>query len=510
MHERLFTSAKNRHWAVFVSSIGLLLLQLATIFSTGLLVLEPTELTESEVPFSIRAGFNSSGFDLSVTGSAAAQQVYGVESGKLPYPSDTTENLVIQKFDPPSRTSVSTYTAEVQGFSTNLDCETLHLSNVTETPLPWFSILAPYYVVNIRTDSCHIKNAIIGQGAEHNYFRDNKVTDNFQGRFQNFTCNTGGDSSVAPSILAINGHLQWAPHLPVTPPSATWVKQLTVVLCKPTYSIDNYSVSLTPAGDILRMQTIKKPGTNSTLKDFDDSKLIQAVRASFKKITFGEGGADYVVTQVPSFFQVMKAVHDVPTLEPFMDLKLLQDLGSRIFKGASANIAHQNLMASQYSSTSGSLTYTEDRLQVKRVTVGLMAICLGLLVCISILEVFVRPWNTVSCEPKSISALSTILVASKSLRQRLIGTGFATSDGLHRRLSEKKFQTAIIQQETDSFVIEPAPDPTEMVGSPPSSSVDGKVKWWRPMAVRSWFTALIIVLPLCFIGILQALQHVLR
>lgn len=480
--------------------------------------MELTEITESEVPFSVRTGFNSSGFDLSVLGSAAAQQVYGVESGKLPYPSDTAENLVIQHFDPPSRTSVSTYTATVQGFSTNLDCEILHLSNATETSLPWFSVLAPYYVVNITTDSCHIKNAIVGQGAEHNYYRDNKVTENYQGRFQNFTCNTGGDSSVAHPLngnssmdhrfLLSMAHLQWAPHAPVTMSSATWVKQLTAVLCKPTYSIDNYSVSLTPAGIVSTMQARKKPGTNSTLKDFDDSKLIHAVLASFKNITFGEGGRDYVVTQVPSFFQVMKAVHNVPTLEPFMDPNLLQDLGSRIFKGASANIAHQNLMASQFSSTSGSLTYTEDRLQVKRLTVGLMATCLGLLVCISILEVFIRPWNAVSCEPKSISALSTILVASISLRQRLAGTGFATSDGLHRRLSEQKFQTAIIQQETNSFVVEPAPDAAEMVESPPSSSVDEKVEWWRPMAVRSWFTALIIVLPLCFIGILQALQHV--
>lgn len=466
----------------------------------------------------MRTGFNGSVFDLSAVGSAAAQQVYGVQSGKLPYPSDTAENLAVQHLDPPSRTSVSTYSAVVQGFSTNLDCEILHLSNATETPLPWFSVLAPYFVVNITTDSCHIKNAIVGQGADHNYYRDDNVTENYQGRFQNFTCNTGGDSSVAHPLTGNRSmdhrfllsmvHLQWVPHPSVTQSSATWVKQLTGVLCKPTYSIDNYSVSLTQAPDIPKLQTIKKPGTNSTLKDFDDSKLIQAVQASFKNTTFGEGGADYVVTQVPSFFQVMKARHNVSTLEPFMDPNLLQDLGSRIFKDASANIAHQNLMTSQYSSASGSLTYTEDRLQVKRLTVGLMATCLGLLVCISILEVFVRPWNAVSCDPNSISALSTILVASQSLRQRLIGTGVATSNDLQRRLSGNFFQTAVIQQKTDSFVLEPALDPAEMAESLPSRSVDGKVEWWRPMAVKSWFTALIIVLPLCFIGVLEALQHV--
>ena len=302
--------------------------------------------------------------------------------------------------------------------------------------------------------------------------------------------------------------MQWAPHQPVSESSATWVKQLTGVLCKPTYRIDSYSVSYTNVQDTLRMQAVKKPGTNSTLRAFDDSMLIQAVRASFKNTTFGEGGADYVVTQVPSIFQVMKAMSNVSSLQPFMDPNLLQDLGSRIFQGASAQIARTNLMTSQDSSVSGSLIVTEDRLQVKRLTVGLMATCLGLLVCVSILEVIFRPWNTISCEPKSIGALSTILAASSRLRQRLVGTGSASLDALHHQLSRDRFHTAIVQQETTSFVLDVVPVPAEMPGSPPSSSLDDNTEWWRPIPVRRWFITLIIVLPLGFIVLLEVLQHV--
>lgn len=178
-------------------------------------------------------------------------------------------------------------------------------------------------------------------------------------------------------------------------------------------------------------------------------------------------------------------MHNVSTLKPFMDPSLLQDLGSRIFQDASANIASNNLMVPQYESARGSLTYIEDRLQVKRLTVGLMATCLGLLVCISIQEVFVRPWDTVSCEPNSISALSTILAASRSLRQCLASTGSATLDNLQRRLSRYKFQTVIVQQQTSSFVLEPVSDFAEMAASPPSSSVVAKVERWRPTAVRT-------------------------
>ena len=485
------------------------------MFSTGLFVLEPIQITRSDVPFSIRNGFNASRFDLSTLGSTAAQHVYGFQTGQLTYPLDTAENLAVQHFDLLSEFPASNYTAEVQGFSTNLDCEILSLKNATKTYLPWFSIRAPYFVVNITTDSCQIKNAIVGQGADHDYYRNNTVTENYQGLFQNLTCNTGGDSS-AQYPLSGNGSmdhrfllsmalLEWAPHEPVMQSSATWVKQLTAVLCKPTYSIDNYSVSIYNARISPRMEATRIPNTNTTLKGVDDSMLVRAVQASFKNTTFGQGGVDYVVIQVPSFFQVMKAMYNVSTLAPFMDSKLLQDLGSSIYKSASAQIASEQLITPQESRTTGSLIYIDDRLQVKRLTVGLIATFLGLLLCISIIEIFLRPWNTVSCEPQSIGALSSILAASQSLRQRLVGTGSVTLDTLHRRLSQEKFQTVIVQQEIPSFVLEPVHSFDGTAISPPSSTI---VEWWRPIAVRIWFIALIVVLPLCLIVVLEILQQV--
>lgn len=477
--------------------------------------MEPTQITLSNVTFPVRNAFNASRLDLSSLGSTAAQHVYGFQTGQLSYPVDTAENLVVQQVDLSSKLPVSKYTAEVQGFSTNLDCEILPLKNATVTYLPWFSIRAPYFVVNITTDSCRIKNAIVGQGADHDYYTNNTVTENYQGLFRNFTCNTGGDSSAQHPIngngsmdhrfLLSMALLEWAPHMPNMQSSATWVKQLTAVLCKPTYSIDNYTVSYTNSRVTPRMEATKIPSTNRTLKGIDDSMLLEAVKASFENTTFGQGGVDYVVTQVPSYFQVMKAMYNVSTLAPFMDPKLLQDLGSSIFKSASAQVAYQQLITPQESSTTGSLTYTDDRLQVKRLTVGLIATFLGLLICISILEGFMRPWDTVSCEPQSIGALSTILAASQTLRQRLTGTGSVPLTTLHRRLSKDKFQTVIIRQEIPSFVLEPLHSFDEAAASALSGTI---IHWWRPIAVRIWFIALIIVLPLCFIVILEILQQV--
>lgn len=119
--------------------------------------------------------------------------------------------------------------------------------------------------------------------------------------------------------------LQWVPHLPVSQSCSTCVQNLTAVLCKPTYRIDNYSISYTQANDCIKMQAVIITGTNSTLKSFDDLMLIRVVQASFKNITFGQGEEDYVVTEVLSFFKVMKAMHNISTLKHFMDLSLLRD-----------------------------------------------------------------------------------------------------------------------------------------------------------------------------------------
>ncbi|KAI9881166.1 MAG: hypothetical protein M1830_007144 [Pleopsidium flavum] len=477
-------------------------------------------MTQSHFPFTVRRDFGATDYNSSIVGAAPAQRLYGMQTKQLQYPVGTSENLVLQNLDPQSESPTmagSTYAAEVQGFSTGLDCEILQLGNATKKFLPWFSIQAPYFVVNITTDSCHIENAIVGQGADHGYYKNDSATESYQGLFQNFTCNTGadnslkfhpsGDSTMDHRFLLSMALLQWTPHIPVSEASHIWVKQLTGVLCKPTYSIDNYSVSYKQAQDAPTMQATKIPGTNSTLEGFDNSQLTQAVQTSLEKASFGQGGAEYVVVAVPSIFQLMEVMNNASTLRPFLDPNLLLTLGSRVFQGVSSQVASQYLMKPLNSTTYGSLTHTEDRLQVKPLTVGLMATCLGLLVCIAMLEVFIRPWSTVCVEPKTISSLARILAASGSLREYLTCMGSATLNTLQCRLSQDKFQTVIAQDKQRSFVLEHLPQSTEPNEIPLSAPPDSKLEWWRPMAVKGWFGALAIIIPLCLIILLEVLQR---
>ena len=478
-------------------------------------------MTQKQVPFNMTTQLDASIYSRSVVGAAPAQSVYGIQSGRLSYPVGTSGNLALQNFDPPPESlklNQLTYAAEISGFSTDLECEVLPLHNATKTFLPWYSIQAPFFVVNITTDSCQIENAIVGEGADHGYYKDNNATQNYQGFFRNYTCNTGGDNSLEypPVGNGLTDHrflmsmvsLRWSPHEVDEESPNIWVEQLTGILCKPRYSIDRYSVLYTQEYNAPNMQAVKIPGTNSTLEGFDDEDLTLAVLTTLKNATFGQGGADYVVLTVPSFFQLLEAMNNNSNLQPLIDPTLLLNLGSQAYKELSAQIAYQYLMKIQNNTIFGSLTFLEDRLQVKRLTVGLMTTCLGLLVCIGIFEAFACPWNCIACEPESISSMAVILAASRSIRNRLTQTGSSNSATVEYHLSRDRFQTVTSRSQQKSFSIERVPQSSEAVEPSSLGSSGVKFEWWRPIFIQSWFIALVISIPLLFIILLEVFQHI--
>ena len=94
------------------------------------------------------------------------------------------------------------------------------------------------------------------------------------------------------------------------------------------------------------------------------------------------------------------------------------------------------------------------------------------------------------------------------MREYLTLTGSATSNAIERRLSRERFQTIISQPEHKSFVLERVLQPIETGEPLPSAPRDSSFEWWRPMFIRSWFAALVIVVPIFFIIILEIFQHI--
>ena len=356
------------------------------------------------------------------------------------------------------------------GFSTEVEYENVPVHNATtHTYLPWWSIQAPFFLTNITTDTCNIANVIVGEGADHGFYENNNATETYLAYFHNVTCNTGGDDSLEYQLNNSSDHrflmsvalLKWVPHIYESESNWTWVEDLTVVLCKPTYSINNYIVTYTQHDEAPEVQTVKVPGTNSTLEGFDDEDLTMAVQTTIGNSSFGSGSTDFVLFPVPSFFLLLEAMNNNSNLQPFMNPDLLMDLGSRAYKELGTQIAYQYLTKTQNVTILGSSWYVEDRLLVKQLTVGLMAACLGALVCIGIYILLFHPRDTVPCDPEAISSQAAILASSSNLRQSLSQTGHATANEIARRLSLEKYETSIGQNGYRSFAVERAPDSSE-------------------------------------------------
>ena len=507
-------------WSNYILSL-ISLITRQTVFSTGLLVLQPILMNQLNIPLQMTTQFDATNYSTSIVGAAPAQRVYGFYHEQLPRPASTSENLVIQSFDlssGPLDTPGSSYTGVVPGFSTEVECENIPVDNKTShTYLPWWSIQAPFFLTNITTDTCNITNIIVGEGADHGFYFNNNATQTHLAYFRNVTCNTGGDDSQIYQFDNGTDHrflmsvalLKWLPHPPEFESNWTWVEDLTVVLCKPSYSIDNYTVTYTQHDETPSVQSVKIPGTNSSLEGFDDVDLTMAVQTTLGNSSFGSGGADFVLFPVDTFYLLMEAMNNNSDLQPFMDPDLLMDLGSRAYKELSTQVAFQYLVDSRNITIIGSTWQTEDRLQVKQLTVGLMAACLGILVCIAIYIVFAHPKDTVPCDPEATSSQAAILAASQSVRQRLSQTGSATSDQIAQRLAHEKFQTTIGNDSNQLFTIERAPDTSEKARRSSQGLLSSAaIRWWRPLALRNWYTVLLLAIPVILIIVLEVLQRV--
>ena len=309
-------------------------LTVQTIFSTGLLVLEPVQLKHSDTPLRVTTKLDATNYSSFLIEAGPVQRVYGFQGGNLARPPGTWENLVIETLQLASGSlgsaSDSSYAGIVSGFSTGVDCEPVSTGNrTTQANLPWFSIRAPYFLTNVTTGTCNITNIIVGGEADHGYYENDKALQTYQAWFHNVTCNTGYDNSLP--ILPDNGTdhrfvmslalLKWIPRTLGEDFSWTWVEDLTVILCKPTYSIDNYTVTYTQGTEASgpEIQTTKIPGTNSTLEGFDTEDLTTGIWFSLSRTSLGSGGTDYVLKPVPTFFILLEAMSNNDHLQPLMN-----------------------------------------------------------------------------------------------------------------------------------------------------------------------------------------------
>lgn len=439
-------------------------------------------VTDQNVTFSLKSKFDVGEFSIWNISSTAAERYYGIRTEGLQYPLGTGPNTVVQTFEAQVPLAVqSSYSAEVLGFRSDLDCEVLDIPNssIKTAHLPWFSIQAPYFLLNISTPGCNIRNAIIAKGADHGIHNVPGATENFQGHIENFTCSDGVDNSLASDnrpdntngypehrVLMTMADLRWdtpsedAGQLIETEVSTWWVQNLTAILCRPSYSMSTYRVDYAASRNASQDPVSAIQLQNSTkLAGFTDADLGSAVTIAQLQMQIGTGGLDYVLADpVVYFFQVLAAANSGSRQEPFMNATLLRDLGSEVWKGMATQVVLDNLMTNVDGSVLvGSVQHSQDRLQVKTLSAVFMAVLFGLLCCTSIVVLMFRPHDIVPCDPGPIFSTMALLAASPTLTDCLSGLGSARRSKIRESIADYRFQTLMPRGEETTFAIRANP-----------------------------------------------------
>ena len=491
------------------------------------------------------SNFSAGNLDLAEVTAGPVDTFYGARAHGLPWTYGTTENLTVQTFEYNGTDDLANalLTAQVAGFGVTMDCEPAEVGNLSngmvERPwVPGAGILAEYLVGDVSGPGCQLLNISLGQTPGHMYFTQNFNSSsgwksNYQGFFGYYICNSG--------FNYVN-----AENLNVSPPNATspedyrflltmaevtfilnntfndpepgsnqatnWtVAQSTAVLCKPTYSLDLYTVTLAPFNQTL-LKAEKVSNTSINLTGFNMTDLLDGIVDSLTLSNFGEGGADYLIAPVPSMFMLLEGLlgdsNNISGLEPFIQPGVLQDLSTQALQGIGTQFAEQYLKQNQRQPLAGSILMTEQRLQVKRLTVGLLLTTLVLLAVTVLILVKIRPWNTSPCPTESLSSAATILAASDALRHHLQRGGLDLNTSV-QSLEDREYQGLI--GPTGNFCIQPVvASSLSGTSSQPRQNKSKKnlQPWWRPLAIRKCFLACILVVPLILIAALEAIQQV--
>ena len=417
----------------------------------------------------VTSNFSAANLNVADVTDGPVDAFYGARALGLPWTYGTTENLTVLtlEYNGTDDLSNALSTAQVPGFGVTKDCvpaEVGNLSNASITRPRMPQTDGVYHFAEVSGPDCQLLNVSLAQSGHSMSFPSYSNSSsgrklNYQGSFDYYICNTGfnyedaGDPSLpqpnatSPEdyrFLLTIAEVIFFPeysNITMTPdgsePTIWTVTPSTAVLCKPSYSVDLYTVTLAPSNQIL-LKAEKVTNTSISLIGFSMQDLLEGIMNSLALSDFGPGGADYVIAAVPSIFLLLEGLlpesNNVSGLEAITKSGLLQDLSTQALQGIGTQFAEQFLKQDQRQSLSGSISTTEERLQVKRLTVGLLLTTLGILTVTVLILVKIRPWDTAPCANESLSSAATILAASDTLR------GHFQAGGMDLKISVKSLE----------------------------------------------------------------------
>jgi hypothetical protein len=539
-------SIKNRHWAVSMTIIGHLILLLMVVFATGLFALESTLVTEPGVQFTHNR-FDASATNLSGLDTSPVLLNFAIRTRNLSYPKGTTEDILLPLFESVEKfPEDTTFQYNASGLKLNMECEHLGIKNssIRRDFLPWFTLRAKYFVANISTPTCNITNARLANGPLNSVYLENQ-TQGYDAKLKIFACNTDYDDGLPH-------HLGFQPRFEANaeaykktfdrtldtrimltvadfgmPASVwsnkpnLWLNNLTALLCKPSYTMNEYSVEYAQNSTTPKLRSLRNTGSSLPgLYPADISRMIYNAFIDNDVLFLGMGGADFTLSEpVPPLFQMIEAElggsKSGISLKDLMDPEVLIPHAEALMKSSVIQLLHANILTDMSDPTQdileGTATFSLDRLHIKIISTGFLSAGFAAMAILCIALLFFIPHKFHAEKP--IGSTFVVADALGSSPETLCASFL--SGGKNPQFDLQSWSYTSRQNTGEKTVsinrVTPSHGPVSITADktePSDSRQETLIKqWWRPASSHTWFTAIVVVLALIIIGVLEGIQH---
>jgi hypothetical protein len=510
----LAIAGKNREWAVLASGVGLLLLRIVIVFSTGLLVLTPTMVSKVTQDAVINSTFVGTNYQVPLNlDDHELMRYYGVQEQGMDYQYGVNGNVAYETLDIRSIVSNSTMTTTVNGIFPFFDCEVVApelkefswddaegLKLILNATMTSTSTTCPQVFLTFPSlcqpteGECTIGQNIISDDEFYDPELDFGLKD------EKNPCTHIYKVSIAQlHVERISGH--------PSNTSAAWnvtLPSFTGLLCKYGYTVDTVNVTINIA-DPMSPGGVNTTGPLSRVLDVIPGYSYTNLTSQFEnEVNVNSLPKSTNTSNIYGFAQLF-AILNGESGEALLDTDTLKSTAEKAFQGVAAQIAHKFLRKADSKKTTATALYEEQRLQIRDVSVWVMGVGFVLLSLSALAIVVWRPRDVVARNPSSIANQAAMLAASPSIQRILDSTGSFSVPQLKSHLSATTAGSHLTHDNgRPSFFIETVSH--EFVHDPPTKS-NRVGMWWRPMSTTFWFMAAAVILPIAAIVALEVLQR---
>ncbi|KAJ6257405.1 hypothetical protein Dda_8294 [Drechslerella dactyloides] len=504
-------ACKNRHWLVVLSAAAFATLKIATIFATGLFILQAAVLEDQHQDFLRYSDqFSAAGFDPSKIDSRASFTIFGVSALNLSYPAGTNRQYAIQSFVNTQNVSlddIASISAPADVFSAQLDCQPARLNWTNDRDLQFETTpLSQFYNTTAYSPGCTLKRIRLDAPS----WQGNTSQQGFYARIQNSTCDEISDP-VAGNRLFLAMTYSTRENFTNT------LQNYTAFVCEPSYTVRRSQVNI-PSNrldDYSALSIVRPLGDNTTIPGLTAKDLTDGIVT-----TLGQGSTQLAMSgwdkAFDSFFGLLTVLHPQLNYTAFNDPDLLKTAASDLYASLAAQVVGESLLQPATANTAVDATVMryQQRLILRPVSVIVMEVIVGVLVMITIALLLMMPRHGVAPrDPSSLGALATILSRSKELERSLSGTSNLSEKDLEGWLNHYRFYSSVEASASgrkfkvelvDVFNTDSKQQDPDVFHKPVDST---RHSWWKPLGLKWWVIIPLVVLPVSIIVALEVLYR---